>query len=72
VPSYLRITTALPQTASGKVTKEPLRNDGWWRGEDPVFCRDGPRLAYVPLTSDRRTGLEAELRRHGRQALAGG
>ncbi len=72
VPSYLRITSALPQTASGKVTKEPLRNEGWWRGDDPVLCRDGPRLAYVPLTSDRRNGLEAELRRHGRQALAGG
>ncbi len=72
VPSYLRIATALPQTASGKVTKEPLRNEGWWRGDDRVFCRDGPRLAFVPLTSDRRTGLEAELRRHGRQALAGG
>ena len=72
VPSYLRITSALPQTASGKVTKEPLRNEGWWRGDDPVLCRDGPRLAYVPLTSHRRSDLEAELRRHGRQALAGG
>lgn len=72
VPSYLRITSALPQTASGKVTKEPLRHEGWWRGDDPVFCRDGPRLAYVPLTSDRRTVLQARLRRHGRQALAGG
>ncbi len=72
VPSFLRISSALAQTASGKVTKEPLRREGWWRGDDPVFCRDGQRLAYVPLTGDRRKGLQAELRRHGRQALAGG
>ena len=70
-PSYLRVTTALPQTASGKVTKEPLRGEGWWRGEDPVFCRIGPPLAYVPLTADRRAGLLDELRRHGRSTLIG-
>jgi fatty-acyl-CoA synthase len=29
-PSFVRITTGLPQTASGKVTKEPLRAQGWW------------------------------------------
>ena len=41
-------------TASGKVTKESLRTDGWWRGEDALYRRrpgpadaalrgDGPR-----------------------------
>ncbi len=71
IPSYLRVTTALPQTASGKVTKEFLRREGWWEGNDPVFSRVGPPLAYVPLTADRRSGLLEELRRHGRSTLIG-
>ena len=63
--------TALPQTATGKVTKAPLRAEGWWRGGDPLFCRVGPPLAYVPLSADRRSGLLEELRRHGRSTLIG-
>ena len=38
-PAYLRVTAALPMTASGKVTKEPLRHEGWWRGDDLLFRR---------------------------------
>ena len=45
VPSYVRVTGALPQTASGKVTKDPLRSEGWWHGADAVFRRRGDHAA---------------------------
>ncbi len=74
-PAFVRVTGALPQTASGKVTKGPLRTDGWWACDDPVFRRvpgpdGGP--AYAPLGTDEVAGLLDELRRHGRQGLVGG
>ncbi len=47
-PSFVRVTGALPQTASGKVTKDPLRADGWWRGDDAVFRRQGATPSYRP------------------------
>ncbi|MGH9080881.1 MAG: AMP-binding protein, partial [Acidimicrobiales bacterium] len=72
VPSFLRITGALPQTASGKVTKGPLREEGWWDGADPVLRRLGSTLSFVPLEDDDRGELKAEFRRHGREGLVGG
>jgi fatty-acyl-CoA synthase len=72
VPSFVRISGALPQTASGKVTKDPLRAEGWWRGSDPVFRRRGASLAFVPMDARDRDELRAELRRHGREGLVGG
>ncbi|MGA8372552.1 MAG: AMP-binding protein [Acidimicrobiales bacterium] len=38
-PSFVVATASFPQTASGKVTKEVLRAQGWWATEDPVFWR---------------------------------
>ena len=43
-PAFVRVTSALPQTASGKVTKGPLRLEGWWRG-GTVFHRLPPAPA---------------------------
>jgi fatty-acyl-CoA synthase len=43
-PAFVRVTPALPQTASGKVTKGPLRLEGWWRG-GTVFHRLPPPSA---------------------------
>ncbi len=40
-PAFVRVTSALPQTASGKVTKGPLRLEGWWRS-GTVFHRLPP------------------------------
>ncbi len=71
-PSFLRITDALPQTASGKVTKGTLRREGWWGGHDPVFRRPGPSLSFAPMEASDRDGLRAEFRRHGREGLVGG
>ncbi len=77
IPSFIRVTRAMPQTASGKVTKDPLRAEGWWRSPEPVFVRTsgapGDRApAYVPLTDHERQARRAELARHGREALLGG
>ena len=71
-PSFVRVTAALPQTASGKVTKQPLRADGWWRGGDEVFCRRGAGLDYVPMDETDRQARRAEFARHGRDHLVGG
>ncbi len=69
VPSFLRISQALPQTASGKVTKGSLRREGWWGGADPIFRRAGAGMAFVPMGDPDREALRAEFRRHGRQGL---
>jgi fatty-acyl-CoA synthase len=72
VPSFIRVTKALPQTASGKVTKDPLRAEGWWRGTDPVYRRLGSTAAYALMGDLDRRELRAEFTRHGRQAHLGG
>jgi fatty-acyl-CoA synthase len=71
-PAFVRVTGALPQTASGRVTKDPLRRDGWWQGDDPVFRRSGPTLDYLPMAPSDRRSLRAEFARHGREHLVGG
>jgi fatty-acyl-CoA synthase len=72
VPSFVRIAAGLPQTATGKVTKGPLRAEGWWGGSDPVFRRRGATLAFVPMDAGDRHELLAEFRRHGRGGFVGG
>jgi fatty-acyl-CoA synthase len=75
-PAFVRVTAALPQTASGKVTKGPLRADGWWRGDEPVYRRlpagSGSEVDYGPLSSGDADQLLAQFRRHGRLGLVGG
>ncbi|HEY4948199.1 MAG TPA: AMP-binding protein [Acidimicrobiales bacterium] len=71
-PAFVRVTDALPQTASGKVTKGMLRREGWWRGREPVFRRAGPTLGYAVLDEDARNELRAEFGRYGRGDLIGG
>ena len=72
VPAFVRVTGSLPQTASGRVTKDPLRRDGWWRGDDAVFRRRGATFAYDPLDQASRQALRAEFAEHGREHLVGG
>ena len=71
-PSFVRTTRALPQTASGKVTKGRLRSEGWWDCGEPVFRSTGTGGVYVPMDDGDRAGLFDELRRHGRLGLVGG
>ena len=72
VPAFVRVTTALPQTASGKVTKAPLRRQGWWAADDRILQREGATFSYRPLTPDDRARHRAEFARHGREAFLGG
>ncbi len=73
VPAFVRLSRALPQTASGRVTKDPLRAEGWWRtGDDPVFRRQGATLDYVATDESDRESLQAEFAQHGREHLVGG
>jgi len=67
-PSFVRVTTDLPVTATRKVDKPALRRLGW-DGPEPVWERVDGR--YVPLTDARRTELREELEAHGRGALSG-
>jgi fatty-acyl-CoA synthase len=68
-PRYVRLVEALPLTATGKITKEPLRRASW-RTDDPVFwAPDRGRSHYRLLTDDDRSGLGEEFTSHGRAAL---
>ena len=71
-PSFVRVTGGLPQTASGKVTKDPLRAEGWWATDEPVYRRQGTPPTYVLMDEDDRRALVAEYRGHGRAGLVGG
>ena len=75
-PAFLRVTDALPMTASGKVTKEPLKGEGWWRGDDRLFKRRpmpaGTGIVYDPMDQVDVSALLAELGVHGRSGLVGG
>ena len=71
-PSFVRVTHALPQTASGKVTKVRLRTEGWWSTDEPVFRRTRSGGTYTRMDARDRDGLLDELRRHGRAGLVGG
>jgi fatty-acyl-CoA synthase len=71
-PSFVRVSPALPQTASGKVTKDGLREEGWWRSPDPVYRREGSPPAYRVMDESDHAELRDELRHHGRLALLGG
>ena len=76
VPSYLRVTHALPQTANGKVTKSSLRQEGWWRSGDTLYRlrpgRAGPRPVYEPFDGPAAVALRDEFAAHGRLGLLDG
>ena len=73
VPAFLRVTTALPQTANGKVTKTSLRHEGWWRGGDARYRlrpgRAGSSPVYEPLEPTGVAALRDEFAVHGRLGL---
>jgi fatty-acyl-CoA synthase len=68
-PRFVRLMDALPVTATGKITKAPLRRAAW-QCDDPVFWVPGrsPRH-YRPLSEDDRVALRHEFARYGRSAL---
>jgi fatty-acyl-CoA synthase len=66
VPQLIRVISELPTTATHKVSKPALRRL-LWHGDDPVYERSAD--GYVLLTSVRKTALEQEYGRHGRDHL---
>lgn len=70
-PSFVRVTSAIPLTGSGKVNKAPLRNSAWMT-DDAVYMRVGRTSSYVRLDDGHRAEIEAEFRSHGRAALLPG
>jgi fatty-acyl-CoA synthase len=67
LPRYVRVTTALPQTATGKVTKVALRQQAW-QCDEPVWWHplDSAGLAFEPLKAADRDTLAQGLAVHGR------
>jgi fatty-acyl-CoA synthase len=65
-PRFVRVSPSLPHTATGKVTKVQLREEGW-DGDDPVWWRPegaGGEAGYRLLTDADRATLAAQLAEH--------
>jgi fatty-acyl-CoA synthase len=69
-PRFIRLSAGLPLTATGKITKAPLRAEGW-DCDEPVFHAAGRDLRYQELDAEGRAVLLTEFERHGREALIG-
>jgi len=67
-PRFVRLVGAMPLTASHKIHKARLAAEQW-QVTDPVYWRPDRTGPLRLLTDDDRLALEAEFRRHGRQAL---
>jgi fatty-acyl-CoA synthase len=67
LPRYVRVSSSLPQTATGKVTKVGLRSEAWIC-EEPVWWRPlgTAEVRFDPLTDDDRAKLAAGLAENGR------
>jgi fatty-acyl-CoA synthase len=70
LPRYLRITDALPSTATQKVVKRVLRREHW-QCDDEVWWRPGRALEYRRLTSDDVKELRAQFAARNRDHLLG-
>lgn len=69
-PRYLRVTEALPVTATNKVDKAPLRRDRWTpTGDDQVYWRPDRRDPLRLLDDDGRAELAERFAASGRSAV---
>ncbi|CAM3346248.1 AMP-binding protein [Nocardioides dubius] len=67
-PRFIRVVERLPLTGSNKVSKGPLRAEGWVCA-DPVWMRVGRSTDYVLLDEAARAEIEEAFRSHGRGGL---
>ncbi len=72
VPDFVRISGSLPQTATGRVTKDPLKAEGWWDCPEPVYRRGRRTLSFHLLDGAGIEELRAEARLHGREQPVAG
>jgi fatty-acyl-CoA synthase len=66
LPRYVRVSTGLPVTGSGKVVKKDVKVQGW-RTDDPVYRwagRSDP--VYTLMDEADKEGLRDEFRANGR------
>jgi fatty-acyl-CoA synthase len=70
LPRYVRVSSSLPQTATGKVTKVDLRAEAWVCA-DPVWWRplDSTAVRFELLSDDDREKLAAGLAENGRPGV---
>lgn len=66
-PTFVRVTTAMPVTATRKLDKPALRRAAWWDTEDPMWRRESGR--YRLLDGAAREELRERYRTHGREEL---
>ncbi len=70
-PRFVRLSAGLPLTATGKITKAPLRAEGW-QCDEPVYWSPGRgELRYRLLTDGDQRVLRQEFAAHGRASLLG-
>jgi fatty-acyl-CoA synthase len=67
----VRVTTALPNTATNKVAKQELRLKAWLT-DDPVWWKADPRAPYTRLSAADGAALADEFAAHGRESLLPG
>lgn len=66
-PRFVRVTAELATTATAKVARYALREQGWWRaGGDPVWYRPGAGFEYARLDEAAAAGLRARHAANGR------
>jgi len=70
MPRFVRITGAMPLTASNKVEKHRLRSQGWLV-DDPVWWQPERGGAYETLTAEAVARLRSAFAEHGRLSLLG-
>ncbi len=68
-PRFVRIVSALPLTATGKITKSNIKKERWSCGDPVIWREDRTGTDYRLLTPADVTALEAEFEAHGRAAL---
>jgi fatty-acyl-CoA synthase len=65
-PRFVRVSSALPTTGSGKLRKKEMQAEGW-RTTDPVYRWAGRgRPSYALMTTADKTALRAEFAAAGR------
>ena len=69
-PRFVRVTAALPVTATRKVDKAVLRAERW-DVEDPVWWRERRDSPYRPMTAGDRESLREQFEVNGRGAVLG-
>ncbi|MEU7811752.1 AMP-binding protein [Pseudonocardia sp. NPDC049154] len=69
VPRFVRVTAAIPRTATQKLLGRGLQGERW-HTTDPVWWRPDTRAAFRPLTAADAAALDEAIRRTGRP-LAG-